>query len=157
MQYTPGQVRQALGLPQETLRHWRAVFSSLDGIRGQGPAYRPSQILALAIIKRLVDDCGLPVGALKGVDAELFEVAQSRHWTVLEQGSLLVFPGRGAVEFIDGRAAVAGDQPFILLPLAPVIAQLRRALTGMEVLDDQQSFAFRPVPMSQDPAKARRA
>jgi hypothetical protein len=129
----------------------------LDGIRGQGPAYRPSQILALAIIKRLVDDCGLPVGALKGVDAELFEVAQSRHWTVLEQGSLLVFPGRGAVEFIDGRAAVAGDQPFILLPLAPVIAQLRRALTGMEVLDDQQSFAFRPVPMSQDPAKARRA
>ena len=157
MQYTPGQVRQALGLPQETLRHWRAVFSSLDGIRGQGPAYRPSQILALAIIKRLVDDCGLPVGALKGVDAELFEVAQSRHWTVLEQGSLLVFPGRGAVEFIDGRAEVAGDQPFILLPLAPVIAQLRRALTGMEVLDDQQSFAFRPVPMSQDPAKARRA
>ena len=31
MRYTPGQVRQIVGITQETLRHWRSVFGSLSG------------------------------------------------------------------------------------------------------------------------------
>lgn len=158
VQYTPGQVRQAVKLTQETLRHWRGVFSFLSGIRGQGPSYRPSQILTLAIIKRLVEDCGLSVSALKIVELQLHDVVQARHWTALERGSLSLVPSAGEAVFVEGRSASARDCAIILLPLGPVISELRVALTGMEILDDQPSLSFPPVAVPPEAtARARQA
>jgi len=158
VQYTPGQVRQAVRLTQETLRHWRAIFTFLSGIRGQGPSYRPAQILTLAIIKRLVEDCGLSVSALKTVEAQLHYVVQIRHWTALERGSLSLALSTGEATFIEGRSASVRDCAIILLPLGPVISELRVALTGMEVLDDQPSLNFPPVPVTPEAAaRARQA
>jgi hypothetical protein len=158
VQYTPGQVRQAVKLTQETLRHWRAVFTFLAGIRGQGASYRPAQILTLAIIKRLVEDCGLSVSALKTVEVQLFDVVQTQHWTVLERGSLSFAPSAGEATFIEGRSAAAKDCAIILLPLGPVISELRVALTGMEVLDAQPSLHFPPVAVTPEAAaRARQA
>lgn len=158
MQYTPGQVRQAVRLPQETLRHWRAVFTFLAGIRGQGPSYRPAQILTLAIIKRLVQDCGLSVSSLKAVEAQLYNLVQHRHWTALELGSFALTLSTGEATFVEGRSAVARDNALILLPLGPVISELRVALTGMEVLDNQPSLNFPPVAVTAESAiRARQA
>jgi MerR HTH family regulatory protein len=142
--FTPGQVRQAVGLPQETLRHWRGTFSFLRDIRGHGPVYRPGQILALAIIKRLVQDCGLTVNSLKPVDGDLYGAVNGTHWSALESSCLAIDLKGGSVAVVEGRSVDVHDSALLVLPFAPVITHLRRELTGMELLEPQQSFAFPP-------------
>jgi hypothetical protein len=155
VKYTPSQVRQAVGLPQETLRHWRGTFGFLQDIRGHGPVYRPGQILALAIIKRLVQDCGITVGSLKPVGGDLYAAVNGSHWSALERSCLLINLKEGAVAVVDGRSVAVDDIALLVLPLTPIIAELRRELTGMELLDPQQSFAFPPHGVSSPAEKAR--
>lgn len=154
VKYTPSQVRQAVGLRSETLRHWRGTFGFLQDIRGHGPIYRPSQILALAVIKRLVQDCGVAVGSLKPVEGELYAAVNGTHWSALESRCLLINLKGGAVTVVDGRSVAVDDTALLVLPFAPVIAELRRELTGVELLDPQQSFAFPPHGMSAPVEKA---
>lgn len=154
MKYTPSQVRQAVGLPQETLRHWRAQLSFLQDVRGQGPVYRASQVLALAIVKRLVQACGVAVGTLKAVDEGLYRALSGSHWSLLEGACLCIDLPAGRVFVVEGRTAPLGENPLVALPLGPVIAELRVQLTGLEVLDPQQSFAFPPLEVAA-PEKAR--
>jgi len=156
VKYTPSQVRQAVGLPQETLRHWRAIFSFLQDVRGQGPTYRAAQILALAVVKGLVRDCGVSVGALKPVEAALYGALSGAHWSALERSALCVSVATGDVTTAEGRSVPIGDHPLLVLPLGGVIASLRRELTGLEVLDPQQSFSFPPHKVgAQSTGKAR--
>ncbi len=155
MKYTPGQVRQAVGLPQETLRHWRGTFSFLQDIRGQGPVYRSGQVLALAIIKRLVQECGVTVGSLKPIDGDLYRAVNGAHWSALDGNCLLINLKDGTVAVVDSRSVAVGDTAILLLPFAPVIAELRRELTGMELLDPQRSFTFPPHGVASPAEKAR--
>ena len=155
MKFTPSQVRQAVGLPQETLRHWRGTFAFLRGIRGQGPVYRSGQILALAIIKRLVQECGITVSSLKPVEGDLFRAVKGTLWSALDGNCLLINLKEGKAAVVDGRYVAVGEAALVLLPFRPVIAELRRELTGMELLDPQQSFAFPPHGMDSPAQKAR--
>ena len=157
MKYTPSQVRQAVGLPQETLRHWRATFAFLQDVRGQGPTYRSGQILALAIVKRLVQDSGVTVGALKRVEAGLVRIVSGAHWSALERGALCLCLATGEATLVEGPAVSVGAAALLVLPLAPVIAELRRDLTGLEVLDPQQSFGFPPHDVAPASAEKVRA
>ena len=119
------------------------------------PFYRPSQILALAVIKRLVQDCGVAVGSLKPVEGNFYAAVNGTHWSALESRCLLINLKGGAVTVVDGRSVAVDDTALgSFSPFAPVIAELRRELTGVELLDPQQSFAFPPHGMSAHVEKA---
>lgn len=155
MKYTPSQVRQVVGLPQETLRHWRATFAFLADNRGQGPTYRVGQILVLAVIKQLVRDCGISVGALKAVEDALCRTLARAHWSMLATSVLRVRLSEGEVEALEGLTVPIGNTAALLLPLAGVIAQLRAELIDLDVPDPQQSLAFPPLGVSPTAEKVR--
>ena len=148
MRYTPSQVRQVIGIPQETLRHWRAVLPSLAGLKGHAPVFRPGQLLGLAVVRVLVEDLGLSVGALKAADRDIFEICGSPQWLRLARGYLLVRPADGSAKFLDTLADADVGQASIVLPLDRIVASLREALLEVSSEEAQHSIVFPPVGLS---------
>lgn len=145
MRYTPGQVRQIVGVSQETLRHWRSVFGSLDGVRGAAPSFRPGQVLGLAVVRWIVEEIGLSVGALKGAERPIFEICGGEQWGRLARGYLLVKPVENEARFV---AAVSEDmigRGALVVPFAPIVAGIQEALFDVAPEEDQKSFPFPPM------------
>ena len=117
-----------IGIPQETLRHWRSVLPSLAGLKGHAPVFRPGQLLGLAVVRVLVEDLGLSVGTLKAVEREIFEICGSPQWVRLARGYLLVRPADGSAKFVDTLTDADVEQASILLPLDRIVTLLREAL-----------------------------
>jgi hypothetical protein len=83
VRYTPSQVRQVVGITQETLRHWRAALASLAGLKGHAPVFRPGQLLGIAVVRVLVEEFGIGVSALKAVDRDIFAICSALQWVRL--------------------------------------------------------------------------
>ncbi|MBY5440237.1 hypothetical protein GR204_29975 [Rhizobium leguminosarum] len=149
MRYTPSQVRHVIGITQETLRHWRRALPSLGGLRGHAPVFRPGQLLGLAVVRVLVEDLGLTVGALRSAERDIFDICSSPQWIRLAQGHLLVRPIAGKVTFVDTISDSDLDSPAILLPLEPIVTTLRLALLEVAPEEAQQSLAFPPVDVTE--------
>ena len=149
MRYTPSQVRHLVGITQETLRHWRRALSSLDGLKGHAPVFRPGQLLGLAIVRVLVEDLGLTVGSLRAAERDIFNICGSPQWIRLAQGYLLVRPIEGQAVFVDTVSDSYLERPAILLPLEPIVTALRLALLEVAPEEAQQIIAFPPVDVSE--------
>jgi KaiC/GvpD/RAD55 family RecA-like ATPase len=148
MRYTPSQVRQVVGISQETLRHWRSSLSSLSGIKGHAPVFRPGQLLGLAVIRTLVEGLGLGVGSLKAAESDIFEVCRNPQWIRLAQGYLLIRPADGTARFVERITDGNVNRTTIVLPMERIVTSLREALLEVAPEEVQQSIAFPPVGMA---------
>jgi hypothetical protein len=137
-----------IGIPQETLRHWRSVLPSLAGLKGHAPVFRPGQLLGLAVVRVLVDELGLSVGTLKAADREIFEICSGPKWIRLAQGYLLVRPADGRAKFLETLTDADVDQASILVPLGRIVTSLREALLEVASEEAQTSIVFPPVAVS---------
>ncbi|WP_095204702.1 helix-turn-helix domain-containing protein [Mesorhizobium carmichaelinearum] len=149
MRYTPSQVRHVVGITQETLRHWRQALPSLRGLKGHAPVFRPGQLLGLTVVRVLVEDLGLTVGALRAAERDIFDICNSPQWIRLARGHLLVRPIEGRATFVDTVSDNDLERPAIPLPLEPIVTALRLALLEVAPEEAQQSLAFPPVDVSE--------
>jgi hypothetical protein len=145
LKFTPGQVRTILGMKPETYRHWRRALPALRPQRGQSPSFTVGDLAALAVTKTLVDTCGLRVSALAEVSVRLFETCNRIGWTVLERSSLVI-DVVGATVSVTGDSSPAGAaNPLLVVPCAPLLAQLRNNLLHGEATEVQQYLSFPPT------------
>ena len=148
-------VRQVIGVSQETLRHWRSALPSLAGLKGHAPIFRPGHLLGLAIVRALVEEFGLTVGALKTVERDIFELSSSPEWVRLARGYLLIHPAAGSARLVDRIADEHVGCASIVLPLDRIVFSLRDALLEVAPGEAQQSIAFPPVGMPISRATSR--
>jgi hypothetical protein len=52
MNFSQGQMRQAVGITTETFRHWKRVLPPCSSRRGHSCTFSAGAILAVAILKR---------------------------------------------------------------------------------------------------------
>ncbi len=149
MRYTPSQVRQATGITQETLRHWRSALPSLSGLKGHAPVFRPGQLLAIAIVRVLVEELGISVSTLKASDKDIFEICSTPQWIRLARGYLFIRPSAGSAQFLEKLEDGAVSKAAIVLPLESIVMSLREALLEVAPEEAQQSLAFPPVDVSE--------
>jgi hypothetical protein len=142
MQLTLGQVRTALSLSQDTYRHWKSVLVPLSVRKGHKPCFSHGDLLALAIIKTLTDEVGIPVGNLEAVAKALFDQCSQESWARFERLVLFVQPTSHTVSFINLSALPQSPAAAIILPCAPIVAALRAALMVDQLEEPQQSFRF---------------
>jgi len=151
MRYTPAQLKEALGITEETLRHWRRSFTPLQGKRGYAPCFTPGDLLALKVVTQL-HGLGIGVGQLKSVAIDLFEACSQGVWSTADN-KVLVFDGR-TVELVttleDGRWI---QQTRIVVPLKPLVQQLQQRLSGEEGRPAQPEIVFPPLGVAQGRAK----
>ncbi len=147
MRYTPAQVKEALAIKEEALRHWRKALPPLGDRRGYGPCFGPGDLLALKVVSEL-RDLGLNVGQIAPHASALFAACSDGAWFGLED-KVLVFD-RQAMELVP--AAKEGgwaQQTRVAVPLLPLIRELRQRLSEEEVPAKQPEIAFPPVGVAQ--------
>lgn len=145
MHYTPGQLRDIVGISQETLRHWRTQLPPL-ATRGRAPCFKPGQLVGTAVIKTLVEDCGVSVGALRRAAPALFDLCD-RHWEDLERRRISLDLKNGKAAFLDRNAERSDACVLVVVTMGSLIETLReRMFTGAEV-GSQRSLHLPPVPV----------
>lgn len=125
MHYTPGQLREAVGLSREAFRHWRQVLPGFARGSSHGPRFSPGDVLASAVLQCLTQSCGIRIGRLRTVSSGIFDVCNKTPWDVLADRTLVVDLGRQACSIVPSTDRMSGDSPVVVCPLEPVIAMLR--------------------------------
>ncbi|HEX7882123.1 MAG TPA: hypothetical protein VF499_05225 [Afipia sp.] len=152
--YTPGQLRDAVGIGQETYRHWKKALVPLRREAGHSPCFTAGDLLATTVVKVLVADYGMRVSALSALADSMFEECNARSWPTLER-SLLVLDLTGPHVLIQSEGnGLALDGPAMVVPLRTLIERLRRTLLADDN-DGQEMLRFPPVAQPADPLRRK--
>jgi hypothetical protein len=152
---TLGQVRAALDLSQDAYRHWKSVLEPLSLRKGHKPCFSHGDLLALAVVKTLTDEVGIPVGCLAAVAGALFEQCSQHSWAKFERLAVFVQPASQAVSFNNLGVAPQTSMTTIIIPCGPIVTALRAALTVDQSEEPQQFLKFPLEAVTSQPRSAR--
>jgi len=139
--FTPGQLRDVLGITKETFRYWKKEFPSLVPATGARACFGPADLLLASIVKQLTE-LGLPVRRIAPLVERIHRECKNVGWFVLERQILTVYLDSSEVRFVgDVRAPV---EPILCVPLAPLVASLRARLLQEDHLIEQRTLALSP-------------
>jgi len=142
LKLTPGQVREALQISQDTFRGWRAALAPLSGRSGYTPCFSLADILALAIVKTIVEGAGVRIGALRPVAPALFELTNQTAWPLLER-SLLIFDLRaGSLSLVAETQSPRTGVVDLRVACRPILAGLHEWLRGEQRGSSQHVLRF---------------
>ena len=155
LRYTPGQLRDALDVPQETYRHWKKALVPLRRDTRQSPCFTAGDLLAVAVVRSMTRSF-VRVGAISVIADELFRLCNDISWPILERSRLIVDVAKQRIELQPESEDIDLDSPALVCPLRPLVGQLRDALlTDGE--PDQQRLNLPPVPLPSRPEGHRQA
>jgi len=146
MRYLPAQAKEALGISEETFRHWRRALPPLNGKRGYGPCFTPGDLLALKVVAQL-HALGVQVRHLTAHAEALFRSCSQGAWFALNEKAI-VFDGTSIalVNALDDRKWALRAR--MVVPLRPLIAELRESLSDEEGRPTQSDIVFPPMGVS---------
>ena len=154
--YTPGQLRSAVGIPPETYRHWKKALGPLRRDRGHSPCFTAGDLVAVAVVRVLSVDMAVRVGSLTLIAETLFKLCNSAPWPTLERGKLLFDFSNTHVHFRPELADTLSEGPLAIVPLRPIIADLRDHLLAASGPDAQEILRFPPTAVPSTAAANRR-
>lgn len=144
MRFVPAQVKEAIGISEETFRHWRQTLSPLKGKRGYGPCFSSGDLLSLKVVAQL-HALGIQVRHVAPYADALFQSCSQVAWFGLEDKAV-VFDGT-SVELISLAAEPKWNVcARIVIPLSPLISALRKCLSVDEA-SPQSNLVFPPLEM----------
>ena len=123
--YTPGQLRDAVGIGQETYRHWKKALAPLRREAGHSPCFTAGDLVATAVVKILVAVHGMRVSTLSSVAESVFGECNSRSWPILERSLLILNIAGGSVSIQPEGGGLILDGPAMVVPLGTLIESLR--------------------------------
>lgn len=143
IRYSPGQLREAVGLSKDTWHYWRKGIAWLNPPSGHPRAcFGPGELLAVAVLKQL-HSLGLPISRLVELADGLLDHCCSSSWPQLERTSAVVELASGRVRYFS-EIPNTSEHPFLVLPLGPLIALLREHLFD-NVPVPQRALVFPPL------------
>lgn len=142
MRYLPAQVKEALRISEETFRHWRRALPPLQGRKGYGPCFTPGDLLALKVVAQL-HTLGIQVRHITPHAVDLFEVCSQSAWFGLNDKAIAYRGNSISITAVSEARLPA--QACVLVPLRPLIAELRQAFSDEETVPTQSDIAFPPM------------
>ena len=124
MYYTPGQLRDTVGLSKEAFRHWKRVVPGFANGRGHAPSFSPGDVLASAVLRRLTDNAGVRIGHLSEIAPAIFQICNTSSWEALQQKSLIIDLQERTCVSTNDSALPAGEL-VVVCALAPLIKALQ--------------------------------
>lgn len=142
--FTPGQLRNAVGLGQETYRHWKKTIPPLRKGVGHSPCFTAGDLLATAIVRALVSDYGIRVSVLSELAVGVFEKCNSHSWPALERSQMVLDIAKDQVAIQSAGSGLVLDRPVMVVPLRILIKSLsRKLLDGYD--DGKEMLRFQPI------------
>lgn len=127
MRYTPGQLRDTVGLSKEAFRHWKRIVPAFANSRGHAPTFSSGDVLASAVLRRLTDLMGVRIGSLAEVTPQIFQICNASPWEELQKKSLFI-------DLLKCSCVTVNDPEFprgelvVVCALAPLIEALQLEL-----------------------------
>ncbi len=142
MNFSQGQMRQAVGITTETFRHWKRVLPPFSSRSGHSCKFSAGDILAVAILKRLTDTCSINVGKLSGVSNELAYLCNTVSWNELEKLILLVDLESNTCRTTQILEPTHARDVCIVVPLANSVQKLRDDILSLQIESKQGQLAL---------------
>lgn len=143
MRYTPAQVKEALEITEETLRHWRKSFAPLKDKRGYSPCFTPGELLALEVVARF-HRLGVSVSQMKPHAEKLFQACSQIAWFGLED-KVVVYDGQTIELVVAGAEGRWSRQVRVAAPLGPLVRHLSQRLSEENSPPAQPEIVFPPL------------
>ena len=140
-------MRSAVGISQQTYRHWKKALAPIRREAGHSPCFTAGDLLAIAVVRLLTADFAIRVSALSAIAETLFANCNAAPWPVLERGRFVVELTSSRLQFLPELDHVPGLAPVLVIPLRPMIEHLRDAFLTEGKLDGQALLRFPPTPM----------
>lgn len=140
MYFTPGQLRNTVGLSKEAFRHWKRVVPAFANGKRHGPSFSPGDVLASAVLRRLTDTVGVRIGHLSEIAPAIFQVCNVSNWEVLRNKSLVIDLQARSCVAVNDSSFPAGEIVVVCV-LAPLIEALQ-----LDVLDSSGENPSKPIP-----------
>ncbi len=128
MKLTPAQFRDALGLTQETLRHWRRVLPPFQGVTGYAPVFTTGDLIAGAVIKTLVDTCGISVSKFAKQATSIAATCNETPWIELSKSVLILSLKDATCALAASSTKTMQLTPSVSIPLSPILEGLTQAM-----------------------------
>jgi hypothetical protein len=157
LHFTPGQLRDTVGLSVETFRHWKRVLPSFKDHHGRARHFSIGDLLAASILRRLTTGCGVRVSHLARISNEIVRLCNSGSWAAFEEKILVVDLLNGACRIAKHQRDIASADFAVLCPLKPVMTELRDALLRSRPSGDQRNLFFPPVEVERETRARGRA
>ena len=148
MKFTPGQIRDIVGISAETFRHWKRVLLPLEGRNGYQPCFTHGDILAMGIVKSVVEGAAVRVGALTDIADDLFALCNEISWTALERSVFTIDLTQRSVVRDAENLILRPTNAVIVIPCRPIVEQLRERLLAAASGDVQGQLNFPPTPVT---------
>lgn len=155
VQFTPGQLREAIGISVETFRHWKRVLPSFANRKRYVPSFTTGDLLTGRVLRQLTEGCGVRVGHLIKVSGEIARVCDTTAWTSLEQNVLYIDLERGVCRLARPKDDVSADEVILRCPLGPIVRELREMLQRSHPASVQQSLLFPPLEVPEQVSRRR--
>jgi hypothetical protein len=154
VQYTPGQLRSAASITPETYRHWKKALAPLRRDRGHSPCFSSGDLLAVTVVRTLTVALGIRVSILASIAETLFDLCNGVPWPTLERGKLILDLPNAKLELRPELADYPVDGLIVIIPLRPIVAQLRDQLLSIRESDSQRALRFPLTTVSTPAASA---
>ena len=143
VRFTQNQVRKAVNLPPETMRHWRKVLPPLMSRPRRAP-FSHGDVVALAAIRELVRGLGVNSSSLAPCAASIFRLCNDKPWHALAQSRLQI--EGAAAQLVPLRSTpTLKRSPVVMLPLGPLIEGLSQGLSTRELEQPELKFPLTAV------------
>ncbi len=123
MHYTPGQLRNTVGLSKEAFRHWKKVVPAFANGKGHAPSFSSGDVLASAVLRRLTETVGVRISHLSEVAPAIFEVCNDSALGELRNKSLVIDLEKSSCVLVSSSTLSAGEL-FVVCALTPLIEAL---------------------------------
>ncbi|MGE0743522.1 MAG: hypothetical protein AB7O98_19480 [Hyphomonadaceae bacterium] len=143
MLYTPGQLRDAVGLSKEAFRHWKGVIPALSTARGHAPSFTLGDVLASAVLRHLTDACGVRIGHLAAVAPAIFEVCNAAPLEAIEDQLLAIELGSQRCVAVGDAKSIPLTELTIVCPMSSVVRQFREQLLNPPTRKGSNKSALR--------------
>ena len=128
MEYTPGQLRDLVGLSKEAFRHWKRVLPALSTGRKHAPCFSAGDVLATTVLHRITESCGARIGRLTGVASGIFDICNRTPWDVLANRILVLNLSVDRCMIVAESRDIPVDDSVVICSLASRITALQSRL-----------------------------
>ena len=145
IQFTQDQARTLTGVSAETVRHWRKAIPYLTSKTGKAARFTFADLLGVAITRELVNSFGVHIATMSaGVDATFRLLAASGPAAL--DGAIVFITSTQATLYETGAEGVGQvpAKPALMIPLAPLIANIQRHMLPVMPVSNQIVLPFPP-------------
>lgn len=125
MFYTPGQLRDSVGLSKEAFRHWKRVLPAFASGRGHAPSFSPGDVLASAVLRRVTEIAGVRISHLSQIAPAIFVICNRSGWEVLQDQLLVINLSEQTCFTVTDPSPIPEGELVLVCALAPIIQTLK--------------------------------